>query len=86
MESFSIPKYIPPKITEYIDLSFIVNTPVLTIIFVIFVVIYIIISVILMYHWSKYGMKGSGILIAEVLYVFVSAVLFLFASLTLSFY
>jgi len=86
MEPLSIPKYVPPEITKFIDMSLILNTPVLIVVFVVFVIVYFTISIILMYHWSRYGMKAPGILIAEILYVFVSASLFLFASLALSFY
>ena len=67
-------------------LLFLLNTPVLLVIFIIFSVFYIIVSAVILYHWSAYGMKSAGILIAETLFVFVSLVLLGVASLALYYF
>ena len=86
MEKVVVPQYTPPDFTGFakiLNLSWLVGAPILIIIFLIFTVCYIIVSFILLYHWSKYGMKSSGILVAQSLYVIVSAMLLFFTSLTI---
>lgn len=86
METLAIPKYVPPDFVRFFNFSILVNTPILIIIFIIFALCYTIVSVVLVYHWSRYGMKSPGIIIAEVLYLFVSLCLFFFASQALLYY
>ncbi len=69
-----------------INLAFFVNIPVLIIILVLFFVGYAITSGVLLYHWSMYGMRSPGILVAETLFLFVSLVLFVFAGLSISYF
>ncbi len=86
MEPITIPKYIVPDFAKWIDFSYFDNVPILMIVFIVFSIIYFIVSCVLFYHWSRYGMKSSGVIIAEILYISVSLALFLFASLALSSY
>ena len=67
------------------SLSFLASPSILMVLLAFFFVFYCIISAILMYHWSAYGMRNPGILIAESLFVLISLVLFMVASLSLSY-
>jgi hypothetical protein len=49
----------------------------------VFFAIYALVSIILMYHWRRYGMKNSAIIFAEALFTFVSVGLFAVASISL---
>ena len=86
MEQVTIPQYTGPDFTKFVNFSGFLGTPLLIIIFLLFTAFYVIVSLVLFYHWSKYGMRSSGIIIAETLYVFVSAVLLFFASLAVLYY
>ena len=80
LPQFSMPVF------PHIDVSSFINTPTLLIILVLFFIAYAIVSGILMYHWSAYGMKSQGVLIAETLFLFVSVILFVIASLGLYYF
>ncbi len=60
--------------------------PILYFVLIIFFVFYIIVSSVLMYHWTRYGMRSHGILVGKTLYIFVSAILFLISVLSLTYY
>lgn len=62
------------------------NTPVLIGILVIYSAAYLTVTVVLIYHWSVYGMRSSGILVAETLFLFVSLILFVFAGLAITYF
>jgi len=66
--------------------TFLVNTPVLVIILVLFFIFYCIVSGVLVYHWKAYGMGKKGILVAEALYLMVSAALFVLAILGIHYF
>ena len=66
-------------------LSFLFNPPVLFVLLAVFFVLYLLASGALWYHWSKYGMGRSEIAIVKTLFVFVSAALFVFALLGISY-
>ena len=66
-------------------LSFLFNPLALFVLLAVFFVLYFIGSATLWYHWSKYGMGRSEIAIVKTLFVFVSAALFLFALLGISY-
>ena len=70
----------------FLKLSFILNVPVLTGALIIFFIGYVILTSVLMYHWSAYGMRHQGVLIARTLFLLVSAVLFIIALLALSYF
>ena len=80
----SIPKIETPQILQNI-LHF-VNRPMLIGILVVFLLAYFVVACVLMYHWYRYGMNRFGILVAEGLFLFVSVVLFVFASLAIYYY
>lgn len=56
-----------------------IGKPFLVLIFAVFLFVYAIISSILFYHWSSYGMNSVGIVVAEVLFLLISVILFAFA-------
>jgi hypothetical protein len=66
-------------------LSFIFNPFTLSLFLLIFFVLYLLASGALWYHWLKYGMGRGEIAIVKTLFVFVSAALFLFAALGISY-
>lgn len=66
--------------------SFIDGTPILLILFILFFVVYAIVSIILMYHWSEYGMYSAKVILAETVFVVVSLVLFTISFLALNYY
>jgi hypothetical protein len=74
-----------PKLFN-IDLSFIINKPVLGIVFVLYFIFYLLISGVLFYHWHAYGMKSAGIMIARSLFIFVSIFLFVMSGLTIYYF
>lgn len=80
-----IPIYTPPTLPN-INLNILMTTPVLAIIFVLFLIIYIGITGVIIYHWSTYGMKSPGIILARTLYIVVSLSLFFTAFLGLTYY
>jgi hypothetical protein len=41
----------------------------------VFLLIYGVIGAILLYHWGKYGMKNHNVILAELLFILVSALL-----------
>ena len=67
-------------------LSFLLNVPILLIIFAIFFVFYAIVSIVLFYHWSEYGMRHAGIYLAEAIFMVVSVLLFVVAGLALHYF
>lgn len=77
---FSTPSFIN------ISISDIVVTPVLMGILVVFSIGYAIATAVLIYHWSAYGMRSPGILVAESLFLFISLVLFVFSGLAISYF
>lgn len=81
-----IPKYTPPDFFQSINISFLTGRMVFFIILLVYAIFYLMVSSVLIYHWFKYGMKSSGIIVAQTLYIFVSVFLFAFAILALSIY
>ncbi len=77
---FSMPEF------SQVDLSVVINTPVLTFILLLFLLFYIIISGILMYHWSMYGMKSAKVFLVETVFLLVSVVLFVVSFLSLYYF
>ncbi len=69
-----------------IKASVLVNTPVLSVLFIVFFIFYFLISSVLVYHWSSYGMKSRGVIFAESIFVFVSLVLFVIAGMSLYYF
>ncbi len=66
--------------------SFLFNTGVLGIILFLFFTLYSVMSGILMYHWSRYGMRHDGIIIGEMLFLSVSLILFVIAGISLTYF
>lgn len=62
------------------------NQPILSTLFSLYAVIYLIVTLILMYHWNSYGMKSQGVLVAESLFLTVSATLFTVAILAIRYF
>ena len=80
MQEVVIPKIVPPsEILGFMDLSVLQKIPILGTIFVVFSFFYIAVSIILFYHWIKYGMGSRKVFLAEILFVIVSIVLFIFS-------
>ena len=52
----------------------------------VFGIFYLIITGILFYHWTSYGMGNHGVHIAEILFIVVSALVFVVAFLSASYY
>jgi len=75
LTSFSIPNFF-----------FFINTPVLIGVLVLFSIAYAVTTGVLIYHWSMYGMRNPGILVAETLFLFVSLALFVFSGLAISYF
>ncbi|OHA93588.1 MAG: hypothetical protein A3H52_02305 [Candidatus Zambryskibacteria bacterium RIFCSPLOWO2_02_FULL_39_26] len=69
-----------------ISLSFFINPTALFVILLLFFIFYLILSIILMYHWSAYGMRSPGILVGETLFISVSLVLFMISSLAIFYF
>lgn len=69
-----------------LNLSFFVSAPALVIILVLYSIVYAITTGVLVYHWSVYGMRSPGILVAETLFLFVSLCLFVFAGLSITYF
>ena len=82
---FDLPA-LPFQSLPFDKLLFLLNTPVLIVIFVLFSIVYAIVSIVLIYHWSSYGMRSAGVLIAETLFIFVSVILFGVASFALYYF
>ena len=72
--------------TSNFQLGYLINKPVLVVIFTVFLVIYIILSGILRYHWHNYGMRNAGIIFAQSIFFLVSIVLFVVLGLTIYYY
>lgn len=70
-----LPSFSFPPILD-IKLSLILNTTVLSALLIIFSVFYVVVTSILLYHWSAYGMKTRGIVLAESVFLSVTLVLF----------
>ncbi len=68
------------------SLAFLISPMTLYIVLILFGVVYIIVTSVLMYHWSAYGMRSPGILIGETLFVLVSLILFMVASLAIYYF
>jgi hypothetical protein len=66
-------------------LSFFFSAPALSVLLLIFLVLYIVAASALWYHWSKYGMGRREISVFKTLFVFISAILFVFAALGVSY-
>ena len=80
-----LPEFVTP-IFSHIKLSLFINMPVLLSVLVLFFIVYAVITSVIVYHWLAYGMKGHGILVAETLFLFVSAVLFVVSGLALVYF
>ena len=70
----------------HINLPLFINKPVLLGILALFFIVYSVITGVLMYHWSAYGMKSQGVLVAETFFLFVSVILFVIAGLGISYF
>lgn len=71
-----------PEVSSFLVL----HTPILYIILGIFFLSYLVISTVLIYHWNTYGMRAQGVIVAEILYLFVSLILFSIAVLSLYYF
>lgn len=69
-----------------LNISFVLNIPVLLVILVLFFIFYSVITSVLVYHWRAYGMKSAGILAAESLFFAVSVILFVTAGVSLFYF
>ncbi len=76
---------IVPKFSN-INFSIFLSRPVLLVVLVVFFLIYSVLSGVILYHWKSYGMKGSGVLLAESLFLFVSLVLFVVAGISVTYF
>jgi len=83
-----IPVVLPNSLPSFstFHISILINKPILVGVFVIFFILYSIVSGVLLYHWSAYGMRSPGIVVAESFFFFVSIVLFVFAGLSIYYY
>ncbi|MEI6842920.1 MAG: hypothetical protein WCK48_00200 [bacterium] len=86
MSDVSIPKITPPQFPFAINVSTLLNGTSLSLFLFIFFVFYFIITCVLMYHWSRYGMGHQGVVVAETLFIFISVLLFIVASLSISYF
>ncbi|MCX6702148.1 MAG: hypothetical protein NTX96_03080 [Candidatus Zambryskibacteria bacterium] len=77
-------QFIVPAFPSFLT-SFLTNTPILLIILFLFFIIYTIVSIVLLYHWSEYGMRSGAILLAETVFILVSIVLFTTSFLALNY-
>lgn len=68
------------------NMSFFFNTFALTAVLVVFFILYVVLSGVLIYHWRAYGMKSQAIVVTESLFIFVSAILFVVASLAIYYF
>lgn len=80
-----LPAYGIPAFPDF-NLPTYINSPVLIGVLILFSVVYAITTGVLVYHWSAYGMRSPGIIVAETIFLFVSLVLFVFAGLAISYY
>ena len=79
--NFQIPKLSVaglPHFTNFNGLSFL-SFPILVGILIVFFVLYLIVTLILMYHWSEYGMKSRGVIFGRLVFLCGSAFLFFVA-------
>jgi hypothetical protein len=77
---------LPLPTLPHISLAFLFNVPVLVVILILFAIFYSIVSSVIVYHWHAYGMQSQGILVAESLYIIVTAALFVSAGLSLFYF
>ena len=68
------------------NFSIFLNGHILFAILVVFFIFYSIISAVLFYHWTAYGMRHYGVLVAETLFSIVSLTLFCMAGLALYYF
>jgi len=80
LQEIAIPSFVG------VGLSAIFSSTTLVVILGVFFVSYFIGSCFLMYHWVSYGMGSAGILLAEIVFVLVSIVLFVTAGLAISYF
>ena len=62
------------------------SAQVLWVVLVLFFVVYLAVSAALFYHWSSYGMRSAGILMAESIFTLVSITLFTVAGLAIQYF
>ncbi|MFA7216797.1 MAG: hypothetical protein WC095_02350 [Candidatus Paceibacterota bacterium] len=84
MENITPPNFIKniPEVGSFLVL----HSSILYIILGIFFLGYLVVSTILIYHWNTYGMRAQGVIVAEILYLFVSLSLFSIAVLSLYYF
>ena len=70
----------------HINISSFIDKPILLIILALFFIAYASVSGVLMYHWSAYGMKSQGVLVAETLFLFISVILFVISGLAIYYF
>ena len=79
-----------PQLTNFgpldIQISSFINASRLSLVLGLFFMVYLILSVVLMYHWSAYGMRSFGIFVGEAVFTFVSIVLFALAFMALTYF
>lgn len=78
--------FIPFPNIPFLDLSTITTTQTLIYILFVFGFFYLINTGVLFYHWVSYGMGNYGIYVAEILFVSVSAMFFVIAFLSASYF
>jgi hypothetical protein len=83
-----IPIVLPSTLPSFstLHISILVSKPILIGVLSIFFILYSIVSGVLLYHWSAYGMRSPGIVVAESFFFFISIVLFVFAGLSIYYY
>lgn len=79
------PQLITPSSINFNLFSYI-DAQVLFVILGLFFIFYVVVSVALFYHWIKYGMNHSGVLLAETIFFLGSVVLFTVAILSINYY
>jgi hypothetical protein len=71
----NIPPLVPESFPTF-PISFVINHSFLSAVLFFFFLFYALVSSLLFYHWISYGMKSSGVIVAEFLFVIVSGFLF----------
>jgi hypothetical protein len=70
----------------FINSSIHISKGVLGIVLVLFLVVYGVVSAVLFYHWRRYGMHSGAVVLAELIFVLVSALLIYMAIIGIAVY
>jgi len=63
-----------------------VSGNILMISLVLFFICYSVVSVFLIYHWTAYGMRHAGVILAETVFILVSVLLFIVAIISINYF